>query len=137
MKTLSLAAKPSRLRTKKPTSEGWKQIAVNGLFNYITITSAAAVPGTLCLVLAEKQDSFQISHSPITAWMFQLQDGKEAIVFHGLYNIASISILPTIRQDSTILCVQRDRDTFGFRVPGFWRIQKPTMVGAALPKKRH
>lgn len=93
MKTSSLAAKPSRLRTKKPTSEGWKQIAVNGLFNYITITSAAAVPGTLCLVLAEKQNSFQISHSPITAWMFQLQDGKEAIVFHGLYNIASISIL--------------------------------------------
>lgn len=74
-------------------TNGWKQTAVNGLFNYISITSAAAVPGIFFLILIESQNSPQIMDSTITTWMFKSPAGQEAIVFHGIYNIASISVL--------------------------------------------
>jgi len=99
MKTSSPAATPSRSVTDNASSRGWRQVAVNGLFNYISITSAAAVPGTLFLILVESQGSSQ-RDSAITAWMFKSQVGKEAIVFHGLYNIASISVLCLISTQS-------------------------------------
>lgn len=81
-------------------TDGWKQIAVKGLFNYISITSAAAVPGILFLILVELQGSPQIKDSTITMRMFKSPAGQEAIVFHGIYNIASISVLCLISTQS-------------------------------------
>mmetsp|Transcript_2361 Transcript_2361/g.3494 ORF Transcript_2361/g.3494 Transcript_2361/m.3494 type:complete len:1064 (-) Transcript_2361:177-3368(-) len=101
MKVLSpTAAPPQKGRDEKHVNHGWKQTAVNGLFNYISITSAAAVPATAFLILAEIQGSSQIKDSTISTWMIKSQVGNEAIVFHGLYNIASISILCLISAQS-------------------------------------
>ena len=83
-----------------PPSDGWKQIAVKGLFDYISITSAAAFPGTIFLIFAETQGTSQIKDRTITSFMVKSLVGKEAILFHGLYNIASISVLCLISTQS-------------------------------------
>eukprot|EP00586_Coscinodiscus_wailesii_P011663 CAMPEP_0172510334 /NCGR_PEP_ID=MMETSP1066-20121228/227779_1 /TAXON_ID=671091 /ORGANISM="Coscinodiscus wailesii, Strain CCMP2513" /LENGTH=1022 /DNA_ID=CAMNT_0013289245 /DNA_START=447 /DNA_END=3515 /DNA_ORIENTATION=+ len=91
---------PHKGRHEKHMSHGWKQTAVDGLFNYISITSAAAVPATAFLIFAEIQGSSQIKDSIISTWIIKSQVGTEAIVFHGLYNIASISVLCLISAQS-------------------------------------
>ena len=64
MKTLSPAAASSSKENDMRARQGWKQIAVNGLFNYISITSVAAIPATLFLILAEIRSSSKSGTAP-------------------------------------------------------------------------
>mmetsp|Transcript_7689 Transcript_7689/g.9803 ORF Transcript_7689/g.9803 Transcript_7689/m.9803 type:complete len:527 (+) Transcript_7689:155-1735(+) len=74
--------------------------AVNGLINFSTITAVATIPATLCLILVEIVGSSpNIDGSTIT-WMMKSMSGREAISYHGLYNIASISVLSLISAQS-------------------------------------
>ena len=79
----------------------WKQAAVNGMFNFSSITAMAAIPASLCLGMAEIMGSSQIDGS-IIMWMMRSagQPGAQAVIFHGLYNIASISVLTLISAQS-------------------------------------
>lgn len=99
MKMLSPAASSSEEKNMS-ASHGWKQIAVKGLFKYTSITSAAAAPATFFLILAEVRGSSQIRDNSISTWMLKSLVGKEAIIFHGIYNIASISVLCLITAQS-------------------------------------
>ena len=86
----------------------WIQNTLKGLSNYFSITAVATVPATLCFLLAEiKGSSYpQINENNmmISAWMLKSKSvgsvGKEAIVFHGLYNLSSISVLGLISAQS-------------------------------------
>ena len=101
MKTSSKVVEPSTIGTNTPPSDGWKQIAIQGLYHYISMTSAAAVPGTLFFIAAETHGISRINNDgAIATFMFNSVFGREAIVFHGLYNLASISVLCLISTQS-------------------------------------
>jgi len=102
----------SRNVTKKILNQGinaqdndkekdWIEAAMSGMSNFCTITALAAIPATLFLVLVEILSSTG-SKGTITLWMLETSGraGKEAIFFHGLYNIASISVLSLISAQS-------------------------------------
>ena len=82
----------------------WIQSTLKGLSNYFSITAVAAVPATLCFLLAEMNGStsplIYKNNMLFSAWMLNSKAvepaGKEAIVFHGLYNLSSISVLGLI-----------------------------------------
>eukprot|EP00554_Chaetoceros_debilis_P003067 CAMPEP_0194086570 /NCGR_PEP_ID=MMETSP0149-20130528/21613_1 /TAXON_ID=122233 /ORGANISM="Chaetoceros debilis, Strain MM31A-1" /LENGTH=1080 /DNA_ID=CAMNT_0038769683 /DNA_START=479 /DNA_END=3721 /DNA_ORIENTATION=+ len=102
-KVVAAPAPPSRSITQV-----WIQSTLKGLSNYFSITAVAAVPATLCFLLAEiiGSSSPQINDNNmlISAWMLTSKSvgsvGKEAIVFHGLYNLSSISVLGLISAQS-------------------------------------
>mmetsp|Transcript_33613 Transcript_33613/g.49393 ORF Transcript_33613/g.49393 Transcript_33613/m.49393 type:complete len:1148 (-) Transcript_33613:125-3568(-) len=79
----------------------WKQAAVNGMFNFLSITAMAVIPASIFLGKAEIMGSNQIDGS-VVMWMLRSagQLGAQAIIFHGLYNIASISVLTLISAQS-------------------------------------
>ena len=79
----------------------WIQAAVNGMSSFCTITAVAVIPAVLFLVVVEFLGSTGMEGG-ITVWMLKTagQPGKEAIIFHGLYNIASISVLSIISAQS-------------------------------------
>lgn len=86
----------------------WIQSTLNGLSNYFSITAVAAVPATLCFLLSEIIGSgcpqINENNMMISTWMLQSKSagsvGKEAIIFHGLYNLSSISVLGLISAQS-------------------------------------
>ena len=81
----------------------WKDAATNGLINFFSITFVGAIPATFCLILAELKGSSVITSSGnISSWMLSLPggDGNQAILFHGLYNISSISVLSLMSAQS-------------------------------------
>uniref|UniRef100_A0A7S2XNG5 Polysaccharide pyruvyl transferase domain-containing protein n=1 Tax=Attheya septentrionalis TaxID=420275 RepID=A0A7S2XNG5_9STRA len=82
--------------------QSWKDTTINGLINFFSITFVAAIPATFCLILAELRGSSHINGS-IVIWMLNLvrdDDGRNAILFHGLYNISSISVLSLMSAQS-------------------------------------
>ena len=82
-------------------SSPFKVAAMNGIVDFSIITAIAAIPAFFGLILVEMKGCSQLDGS-ISMWMLMSagQVGKEAIIFHGLYNIASISVLCLISAQS-------------------------------------
>ena len=84
--------------------DSWKETMLLGLNNFIQITSYAVLPSVLGLGISFfKYTALQgIEGENILKWIVMStgKPGVEAIVFHGLYNIASISVLSAISAQS-------------------------------------
>lgn len=86
----------------------WIESTLKGLSNFFSITAVAAVPATLCFLMAESIGPTcpQINENKtmISTWILTSKSaglmGKESIVFHGLYNLSSISVLGLISAQS-------------------------------------
>lgn len=90
----------------------WNEAAMGGMLNFCAITTMAAIPATLCLIAVEMEmlggnsssGGIPIINGSITVWIMGTtgagQTGNEAVFFHGLYNIASISVLSLISAQS-------------------------------------
>ena len=86
----------------------WIQSTLNGLSNYFSITAVAAVPATLCFLISEIIGSgcskINENNMMISTWMLLSKSagsvGKDAIIFHGIYNLSSISVLGLISAQS-------------------------------------
>lgn len=79
----------------------FKVAAMNGIVHFSIITAIAAIPACFCLILVEMKGCPQLDGS-ISIWMLMSAGrvGREAILFHSLYNIASISVLCLISAQS-------------------------------------
>ena len=76
------------------TGSELKEAIACGLQKFISITSYAIIPSLVLLVFVEMQGVEGIDGS-VVMWLLTSTDnyGIQGIVFHGLYNIASMSIL--------------------------------------------
>jgi len=91
------AVQKSKTECTNQTSIGWDVAALNGINNFIRITGFAAVPALFFFCASV------ISTGNLAALKLVLLSGRsgfESIVFHGLYNIASISVLSLISAQS-------------------------------------
>lgn len=90
-------------RHKETEQEGkvhvinWNEVALAGIKNFIQITLYASAPALICafatMILSRNTESLSLIKSSKLI-------GVESIVFHGLYNIASISVLSLISAQS-------------------------------------
>lgn len=82
-------------------SSHFKVAATNGIVDFSAITAVAAVPACICLILVEIKGCPQLDSSISMQLLTSVgRAGKEAVIFHGLYNIASISVLCLISAQS-------------------------------------
>lgn len=91
--------------TRADKQDDWLSAASNGLNGFVQINAIAAIPACISLVLAEVShwhsagmDMDMDTDTHICSWIWNSADacGIHAVLFHGLYNIASISVLSLI-----------------------------------------
>ena len=89
--------------TKNEKQDDWLSAASNSLEVFFQINVIAAIPACIFLVIAEVShwhstgiDTGMDTH--VSSWIWNSADacGIHAVLFHGLYNIASISVLSLI-----------------------------------------
>jgi len=77
--------------------ESWVRATIVGLNNFIQITSYAILPSLMTLLLIADLSLFEATEGGrnIIWWslMSMVKSGIQAILYHGLFNIASISVL--------------------------------------------
>ena len=99
MSSRNVAQKTAKMTTNSTNSAavGWKEATILGINTFTSISSHAVLFSLVCLAIVEYHGLEGIEGS-IVIWMLTLtgKPGMEGIMFHGLYNIASISVLSLI-----------------------------------------
>ena len=117
----SAGASTDEPRNTNKVSEGisnvktWRHIAVNGITNFASITIIGSMPALVCLLFAEMLQIKMTSSSSLNSststvegsivqWMLLSptagRKGLEAALSHGMFNLASVSVLSLITAQS-------------------------------------
>jgi hypothetical protein len=102
MSSRNVAQKTAKTMTTTTNSTssaavGWKEATILGINTFTSITYHAVLLSLVCLAIVEYHGLEGIEGS-IVIWMLTStgKPGMEGIMFHGLYNIASISVLSLV-----------------------------------------
>jgi hypothetical protein len=91
------AAAASAMMSRTPGTgvKTWMSAASEGLLNFSTMTTVACVPAVLVLVLVEGIGR-AYGETSMIVWIFRSGPGSRAVIFHALYNMASITVLSLV-----------------------------------------